>query len=93
MRKHILSHIWRLRENEETSYQPRSVSSVLCSYRIYPHIFTLRSDAVLFKFLEQYLQRLEGPLALQVWGRFLQLAKEIIGNARDFKVYNFLALR
>ncbi|KAJ4470942.1 Dopey, N-terminal-domain-containing protein [Lentinula aciculospora] len=51
------------------------------------------TDAVLFKYLEQYLQRLEGPLAIQVWGRFLQLAKEIAGSTRDFKPQTFPTLR
>lgn len=32
----------------------------------------------LFDFLEQYMKRLEGPLALQVWNRFLQLAKDLL---------------
>lgn len=39
------------------------------------------------------MQRLEGPLALQVWGRFLQLTKEIIGHSRDLRVQNYPALR
>lgn len=52
-----------------------------------------RSDSVLFEFLEQYLQRLEGPLAVQVWGRFLQLSKEIAGSAREFKPQYFPVLR
>ncbi|KAF9067320.1 Dopey, N-terminal-domain-containing protein [Rhodocollybia butyracea] len=51
------------------------------------------TDMVLFNFLEQYLQRLEGPLALQVWGRFLQLAKEIAGSTREFKPQTFSTLR
>ncbi|KAJ7687383.1 Dopey, N-terminal-domain-containing protein [Mycena rosella] len=51
------------------------------------------TDAVLFKFLEQYLQRLEGPLALQVWGRFLQLVKDVFGNTREFKLQTYPALR
>ncbi|CAA7265849.1 unnamed protein product [Cyclocybe aegerita] len=51
------------------------------------------TDNVLFKFLEQYLRRLEGPLAVQVWGRFIQLIKEIISASRDFKLYNFPALK
>ncbi|PFH49049.1 hypothetical protein AMATHDRAFT_5245 [Amanita thiersii Skay4041] len=51
------------------------------------------SDATLFRFLEQYLQRLEGPLALQVWGRFLQLVKDITGGTREFKIQNYPALR
>lgn len=51
------------------------------------------SDSTLFKFLEQYLQRLEGPLASQVWGRFNQLVKDILAGSRDFKLYHFAALR
>ncbi|KAL0565856.1 hypothetical protein V5O48_016166, partial [Marasmius crinis-equi] len=51
------------------------------------------SDQVLFKFLEQYLRRLEGPLAIQVWGRFHQLAKEIAGSTRELKPLTFPALR
>ncbi|KAG6841563.1 hypothetical protein C0991_009598 [Blastosporella zonata] len=50
------------------------------------------TDSVLFKFLEQYLRRLEGPIAIQVWGRFLQLIKDIVGSTRDFKAHNFAAL-
>ncbi|KAG1868238.1 Dopey, N-terminal-domain-containing protein [Suillus subalutaceus] len=50
------------------------------------------SDVVLFNFLEQYFQRLEGPLALQVWGRFIQLAKDL-ASSRDFKIQVFLALK
>ncbi|KAJ3809392.1 Dopey, N-terminal-domain-containing protein [Lentinula aff. lateritia] len=51
------------------------------------------TDGALFKYLEQYLKRLEGPLAIQVWGRFLQLAKEIAGSTRDFKPQTFPTLR
>ena len=48
---------------------------------------------MLFRFLEQYLRRLEGPLALQVWGRYLQLVKDLVGSTREFKAPNFPALR
>ncbi|KAF8215761.1 Dopey, N-terminal-domain-containing protein [Mycena galopus ATCC 62051] len=51
------------------------------------------TDAVLFKFLEQYLRRLEGPIALQVWGRFLQLVKDIFGSTREFKAQTYPTLR
>ncbi|KAJ7750196.1 Dopey, N-terminal-domain-containing protein [Mycena metata] len=51
------------------------------------------TDAVLYKFLEQYLRRLEGPIALQVWGRFLQLVKDIFGNTREFKAQTYPTLR
>lgn len=53
----------------------------------------IRTDATLFKFLEQYLRRLEGPLAVQVWGRYIQLVKELLSTSRDFKVHQFMALR
>ncbi|KAK0199079.1 Dopey, N-terminal-domain-containing protein [Armillaria mellea] len=51
------------------------------------------TDAVLFRFLEQYLQRLEGPLAVQVWSRFLQLTKEVIGGGKDYRLQSFPTLR
>ncbi|KAJ8084790.1 hypothetical protein PM082_003567 [Marasmius tenuissimus] len=51
------------------------------------------SDQVLFKFLEQYLRRLEGPLAIQVWGRFHQLAKDVAGSTKELKPLTFPALR
>jgi hypothetical protein len=57
-----------------------------------PNALLDSSDVVLFHFLEQYLQRLEGPLALQVWGRFMQLAKDL-ASSRDFKIQVFLALK
>jgi len=52
-----------------------------------------RSDGVLFRFLESYLGQLEGPLAVQVWHRFLQLAKDIISNIRDSRPQVFPVLR
>ncbi|KAI0718921.1 Dopey, N-terminal-domain-containing protein [Cerioporus squamosus] len=50
-------------------------------------------DMTLFDFLEQYMKRLEGPLALQVWNRFLQLAKDLLVSLRDFKPQAFAALK
>ena len=50
-------------------------------------------DMTLFDFLEQYMKRLEGPLALQVWNRFLQLAKDLLGSMRDFRPQAFAALK
>lgn len=52
-----------------------------------------RSDTVLFEFLEHYLQRLEGPLAIQVWGRYLQLVKEVTSYSREFRPQLYPALR
>ncbi|CAK5264480.1 unnamed protein product [Mycena citricolor] len=51
------------------------------------------TDAVLFKFLEQYLARLEGPIALQVWPRYLQLVKDVSGSTREYKPQTYPALR
>ncbi|KAI0271467.1 Dopey, N-terminal-domain-containing protein [Gloeopeniophorella convolvens] len=50
-------------------------------------------DGVLFRFLESYLKQLEGPLAVQVWGRFLQLAKDVMNNTKDFRSQTFPTLR
>lgn len=47
----------------------------------------------LFDFLEQYMKRLEGPLALQVWNRFLQLAKDLLVSLREFRPQAFAALK
>ena len=48
---------------------------------------------MLFEFWEQYLRRLEGPVATQVWGRCLQFFKDIIGTFREFKLPVFYSLR
>lgn len=51
------------------------------------------SDGVLFIFLEGYLERLEGPLAVQVWSRYQALAKDIVANLRDYKAQVFAVLK
>ncbi|GJE86225.1 Dopey, N-terminal-domain-containing protein [Phanerochaete sordida] len=51
------------------------------------------SDVMLFEFLEQYLGRLEGPLAVQVWGRCLQFFKDLLATFREFKLQVFHGLR
>jgi hypothetical protein len=43
--------------------------------------------------MEQYFQRLEGPLAIQVWARYLTLVKELVTTSKEFKPPNFPALR
>jgi hypothetical protein len=48
---------------------------------------------MLFAFLERYLQRLEGPVAVQVWPRYMQLAKEISAVARDARPQAYATLR
>ena len=55
--------------------------------------YSIRSEQVLFKFLEQYLRRLEGPLAIQVWGRLHQLAKDVAGSTKELKPLTLPALR
>ena len=50
-------------------------------------------DLTVFDFLEQYLLRLEGPLAAQVWVRFIQLAKDLSSAFRDYKPQVFSTLR
>ena len=47
----------------------------------------------LFEFLEQYLQRLEGPLAIQVWGRFVQLSKDMVASSKEFRPPTYYTLR
>jgi hypothetical protein len=51
------------------------------------------TDAILFNFLEQYIRRLEGPIAMQVWPRYMQLTKEIVSSVKDYKIQSFDALR
>ncbi|KAI9057020.1 hypothetical protein FKP32DRAFT_1598504 [Trametes sanguinea] len=51
------------------------------------------TDMTLFEFLEQYMKRLEGPLALQVWNRFLQLIKDLLTTLREFRPQAFAALK
>jgi len=52
-----------------------------------------RTDAVLFRFLEKYLSQLEGPVANQVWNRFMQLAKEVVMGLKDLKLQGYFTLR
>jgi len=43
--------------------------------------------------MEDYLGRLEGPIAVQVWNRFVSLAKDIAANVYTFKMQVFPTLR
>jgi hypothetical protein len=52
-----------------------------------------RTDAVLFRFLEKYLSQLEGPVANQVWNRFMQLVKEVVTGLKDLKLQGYYTLR
>ena len=75
-----------------------AVASAMWVYfaRAYAEMLTMpldRSDLVLYDFLEQYLRRLEGPLVVQVWPRFTQLAKDLLASLREFKVQAFSAFK
>ena len=52
-----------------------------------------RSDTVLFRFLEKYISQLEGPVANQVWNRFMQLVKEVVAGLKDLKLQGYYTLR
>lgn len=67
------------------------VSAVHC-YKT-PFLTNNRTEITLFDFFEQYLRRLERPLAVQVWGRLLQLCKDLTTAFRDFKPPVYCALR
>ncbi|KIJ53578.1 hypothetical protein M422DRAFT_73885 [Sphaerobolus stellatus SS14] len=66
-----------------------SISEKTRRTTVNPHL----SDGALFSFLEEYLARLEGPLAVQVWGRFITLAKDITSNLTAYRMQVFPALR
>ncbi|KAG8881950.1 hypothetical protein FRB98_004046 [Tulasnella sp. 332] len=54
---------------------------------------TKLSESDVYAFLEDYLARLEGPIALQVWTRYLALAKEICSNVHLYKRQIFPTLK
>ncbi|KZT72967.1 hypothetical protein DAEQUDRAFT_808918 [Daedalea quercina L-15889] len=58
-----------------------------------PAVASTLTDLVFYDFLEQYLRRLEGPLVVQVWPRFTQLAKDLLASMREFKIQAFSAFR
>lgn len=43
--------------------------------------------------MEDYLGRLEGPIATQVWNRFVSLAKDVASSVYTFKMQIFPTLR
>ncbi|KAG9078206.1 hypothetical protein FS749_009829 [Ceratobasidium sp. UAMH 11750] len=51
------------------------------------------SDVVLFKFLQEYLAKLEGPIVNQVWGRFMSLLKDVAANVQSHRAQVFPALQ
>lgn len=50
-------------------------------------------DTTIFSFLEEYIGRLEGPIAVQVWSRYVALTKEISSNVYLYKRQVYPALR
>ncbi|KAG8769969.1 hypothetical protein FRC12_004614 [Ceratobasidium sp. 428] len=50
-------------------------------------------DVVLFKFLQEYLAKLEGPIINQVWGRFMSLLKDVAANVQNHRAQVFPALQ
>ncbi|GJJ13160.1 hypothetical protein Clacol_007411 [Clathrus columnatus] len=44
-------------------------------------------------FLEEYFSKLEGPVAIQVWGRFTSLTREILNNVQAYKLQLFPVLK
>ncbi|KAG8988872.1 hypothetical protein FRB90_002518 [Tulasnella sp. 427] len=82
----------------------QTVVHMLCesiSYRITPAGERSRKmainpnlpDTVIFSFLEEYIGRLEGPIAVQVWTRYVALTKEIASNVYLYKRQVYPALR
>ncbi|KDN49150.1 hypothetical protein RSAG8_02503, partial [Rhizoctonia solani AG-8 WAC10335] len=50
-------------------------------------------DITLFKFMQEYLTRLESPIVSQVWGRLMSLLKDITGNIPTHRSQVFPALK
>ena len=59
----------------------------------YHSSYFLSTDFIIFLFLEDYLSRLEGPIATQVWNRFVSLAKDIAANVYTYKMQILPTLR
>ena len=60
---------------------------------MYMLLIQFSTDYVLFLFMEDYLSRLEGPIATQVWNRFVSLAKDVAANVYTYKMQVFPTLR
>jgi hypothetical protein len=56
-------------------------------------IIMTRTDTILFRFLERYIGQLEGPVANQIWNRFMQLVKEVVTGLKDLKLQGYYTLR
>ncbi|EPQ60111.1 hypothetical protein GLOTRDRAFT_101965 [Gloeophyllum trabeum ATCC 11539] len=61
--------------------------------RVLEHIFRAQSSEVLESIVDCWSKNCVTPLALQVWSRVLQLAREIMNNIRETKSQAFPILR
>ncbi|KAG8901217.1 hypothetical protein FRB99_005472 [Tulasnella sp. 403] len=74
---------------ESISYRYTPASERTRKLAINPNL----SDAVIYNFMDEYLGRLEGPIAVQVWNRYLSLAKEVASNVHGYKRQVFPTLK
>ncbi|CAE7181510.1 unnamed protein product [Rhizoctonia solani] len=51
------------------------------------------TDTIIFKFMQEYLIKLESPIVNQVWGRLMSLLKDITANISAHRSQVFPALR
>ncbi|KAI5481667.1 cellular morphogenesis-related protein [Pseudohyphozyma bogoriensis] len=77
---------------------PQTVVTMLCE-KLAPKtggaagkVFT-STDDMSFAFFEAYLNRVEGPIAVQVWATCLQFIRDFLGNMSTSKPYIFPCLR
>jgi hypothetical protein len=52
-----------------------------------------RTEGMLFSFLEAYLQRLEGPISVQVWSPALSFVRDFLANPSAHRQHVFPSLR
>jgi hypothetical protein len=52
-----------------------------------------RSENVLFSFLESYISRLEGPIAVQMWNSSWNFARDVLTNSAVNKNQLFPTLK
>ncbi|KAJ1302793.1 hypothetical protein OPQ81_003100 [Rhizoctonia solani] len=50
-------------------------------------------DSILFRFMQEYLTKLESPIVNQVWGRLMSLLKDITANVQAHRSQVFPALK
>ncbi|GAA5884793.1 hypothetical protein JCM16303_007269 [Sporobolomyces ruberrimus] len=80
---------------------PRTIVTMLCD-KLNPKLATVSeknrnpfaaSNEEAFAFLEAYLSRLEGSLAVQVWSAFLAFVREVLSNTSTNRALVFPSLR